>query len=75
MKDKGMKLSVHAHELGENDALTRALAFVIYTTMQNGVNEIGESATLMVPSMELGYSRETAIPCGEWEIKLTKVGE
>lgn len=73
--DQPMKMTVDAHELGENDAVTRAIGILIWHAMKGGVTEAGETCTLMVPDILIGPSREQAIPTGEWEIVMKKVGD
>lgn len=63
--DRPTKMTVQAHEMGENDHLSRAIGVLIWHAMQGGVTEEGETCTLMVPDILVGPSREQAIPTGE----------
>lgn len=69
------KISVHAHELADDDVMTRAICVMLWKAIQGGVRSPGESCTIMIPDLLVGPTRESAIQTGEWEIKMTKIGD
>jgi hypothetical protein len=67
------KHKIGVHELEQGDPMSDAVACMVWFAIKGGVRREGESMTIMVPSMVIGPTQETAQEAGEWEIKVTKI--
>jgi hypothetical protein len=71
--DKGHH--VEAIPMDSDNPVIRAMAILIWAAMQGGCDTEDESMTMMFPSVPMGKSPETAKECGDWEIRVKKVGD
>ena len=71
----GKHIKTDCHEMGEDDHFSHCIAVMLYWAIKGGVRSDGDTVTMIVPSINIGTSRETAFESGEFEIKITKIGD
>lgn len=69
------KMRVDAIEMKEGCSFSDSLGKLIYFCIEGGARSPGDKVTVIVPSMLVGRTRETAIDTGEWEVTLKKIGD
>lgn len=68
-----MAHKIDVYQPDENDPVMRAVAFLAYNAWRQGVRQVGESMTLMIPPFGAGFSEDSVEDIGAWEITLRKV--
>lgn len=73
MDDKHLR--VEATEMDENDPLTMAIVHLVFHAIKNGVTNDEDTVTVLVPSFQMGETKDTMSDTGEYEITIKKVGD
>ena len=54
------------------EALQKSLAYLIYNAHNQGVRNVGDSITLIVPEMTAGYDETGMVELFGYEVKISK---
>lgn len=66
---------IEAVSMEDDQQLGGAIGYICWYFHKRGLRAIGDSATMIIPAMEAGFDPDVLEPIGEFEIKITKVGE